>query len=127
KLLQDFFDGKELNKSINPDESVAYGAAVQAALLNSDQSEVFQEMVLLDVAPLSLGIQTVGWQMTTFIERNTIIPTRETKKFSTAYDDQTSVLVQVFEGERPLAKDNHLLGKFQLTGIPRGPRGRPQI
>src|SRR5699024_8648145 len=119
--------GRRLNTSINPDEAVAYGAAVQAALLNGDKSTCIQEMVLLDVTPLSLGIQTVGGQMTKFIERNTTIPTRETKPFSTAFDDQTSVLVQVFEGERPLTKDNHLLGKFQLTGIPRGPRGNPKI
>ncbi|EPS44493.1 hypothetical protein H072_1514 [Dactylellina haptotyla CBS 200.50] len=127
KLVSDFFNGKEPNKSINPDEAVAYGAAVQAAILSGDTSSKTQEILLLDVAPLSIGIETAGGVMTALIKRNSTIPTKKSEIFSTFSDNQPGVLIQVYEGERARTKDNNLLGKFELTGIPPAPRGVPQI
>jgi len=127
KMVSDFFNGKEPNKSINPDEAVAYGAAVQAAILSGDTSSKTQEILLLDVAPLSIGIETAGGVMTALIKRNSTIPTKKSEIFSTFSDNQPGVLIQVYEGERARTKDNNLLGKFELTGIPPAPRGVPQI
>jgi L1 cell adhesion molecule like protein len=127
-MVSDFFNGKDPNKSINPDEAVAYGAAVQAAILSGDtSSKSTNEILLLDVAPLSVGIETAGGVMTPLIKRNTTIPAKKSEVFSTFSDNQPGVLIQVYEGERARTKDNNLLGKFELSGIPPAPRGVPQI
>merc|ERR1712021_260663 len=122
KLLSDFFNGKELNKSINPDEAVAYGAAVQAAILTGDQHESVTDLLLLDVTPLSLGIATEGSVMSTIVKRNSTIPNKKTESYTTLENNQRCLTVEIFEGERALTKDNHLLGSFDLNGIPPAPR-----
>merc|ERR1719436_2029174 len=125
QLVKEFFNGKEPSRGINPDEAVAYGAAVQGGVLSGEAD--LNEVVLLDVCPLSMGIETVGGVMTKIITRNTVVPTKKQQIFSTASDNQQTVTIQVYEGERSMTKDNHVLGKFDLTGIPAAPRGVPQI
>jgi len=127
QLINDFFNRKEPNRGINPDEAVAYGAAVQGGILGGEESEETKDLLLIDVTPLTLGIETVGGVMTKIITRGTVIPAKKSQTFTTYQDQQTTVTISVYEGERAMVKDNHMLGKFDLNGIPPAPRGVPQI
>jgi heat shock protein 5 len=126
-MIKEFFDGKEPNKGINPDEAVAYGAAVQGGILAGDESEATKNILLIDVTPLSLGIQIEGGRMSNIIPRGTVIPAQKSSVYTTSHDSQTHVSFPVFEGERPLTKDNHKLGEFSLTDIPPAGKGVPQF